>query len=86
MSHCLSQTIQTECTSWPDRRSYLGGGPCDGISATCIDHRRLTTCQKQHRQNKPAGQLDFSTRVKVRVTGDPKHVYGPKTSHRLSCK
>ena len=74
MSHRLSKTIQTECTSWPDRRSYLGGGPCDGISATCIDHRHLTTCQKQHRQNEPAGQVDIPTRVEVHVTGNPGHV------------
>ena len=84
MSHRLSKTIQTECTSWPDRRSYLGGGPCDGISATCIDHRRLTTCQKQHRQNEPAGQVDIPTRVEVHVTGNPGHVQGPQMSHCLS--
>ena len=37
----------------------------------CRDHRHLTACQKQHRQNEPAGQLDFPTRVEVNVTGDP---------------
>ena len=81
MSHCLSQTIQTECTSWPDRRSYFGGGLCDGISATCIDHRRLTTCQKQHRQNEPAGKEDIPTRVEVCVMGDPGRLQGPQMSH-----
>ena len=35
-------------------------------------------CQKQHRQNEPAGQVDVSTRVEVRVMGDPGHVYGPQ--------
>ena len=25
----------------------------------CRDHRCLTTCQKQHRQNDPAGQVDI---------------------------
>ena len=74
MSHCLSKTIQTECTSWSGTRSYLGGGLYDGIEAMFIDHRRLTTCQKQHRQNKPAGQVDIPTRVEVRVTGNPGHV------------
>ena len=50
----------------------------------CREHRCLTTCPKQYRQNEPAGQIDVPTWVEVRVTGDPKHVYGPKTSHRLS--
>ena len=27
-------------------------------------------CQKQHRQNEPAGQVDVPTRVEVHVTGD----------------
>ena len=35
------------------------------------DHRCLTTSQKQHRQNEPAGQVDIPTRVEVHVTGDP---------------
>ena len=29
----------------------------------CRDHRCLTTCQKQHRQNDPAGQVDIPTIV-----------------------
>ena len=37
----------------------------------CRDHRCLTTCQKQHRQNEPAGQVDVPTRVEVCVMGDP---------------
>ena len=37
----------------------------------CTDHRCLTACQKQHRQNEPAGQVDVSTRVEVYVMGDP---------------
>ena len=40
----------------------------------CRDHRRLMICQKQHRQNEPAGQVDVFTRVEVRVMGDPRHV------------
>ena len=40
----------------------------------CRDHRCLTACQKQHRQNDPAGQVDISTRVEVHVMGDPGHV------------
>ena len=36
-----------------------------------IDHRHLTICQKQHRQNEPAHQVDVTTKVEVRVTGDP---------------
>ena len=31
------------------------------------DHRRLTECQKQNRQDEPAGQVDVTTRVEVRV-------------------
>ena len=40
------------------------------ISDTCRDHRCLTACQKQHRQNEPAGQVEVPTRVEVHVTGD----------------
>ena len=49
-----------------------------------MDHRRLTECQKQHRQNEPAGQVDVTTRVEVRVMQDPGHVLGPQMSHHLS--
>ena len=42
-----------------------------GISDMCRYHRCLTTCQIQHRQNEPAGQVDVSTRVEVRVIGIP---------------
>ena len=45
-----------------------------GISDTCRDHKLVTTCQKQHRQNEPAGQVDVPTRVEVRVMGGPSHV------------
>ena len=40
----------------------------------CRDHRCLAACQKQHRQNEPAGQVDVSTRVDVCVMGDPGHM------------
>ena len=40
----------------------------------CMDHRRLMICQKQHRQNEPAGQVDIPTRVEVCVRGNPGHV------------
>ena len=50
----------------------------------CKDHRRLNACQKQHRENEPAGQVDIPTRVEIRVTGDPGHVYGPQMSSCLS--
>ena len=40
----------------------------------CRDHRRLMICQKQHRQNELAGQVDVPTRVKVHVMGDPGHM------------
>ena len=43
-------------------------------------------CQKQHRQNEPAGQVDVPTRVEIRVTGDPGHVKGPQISQDLSKK
>ena len=32
------------------------------------DHRCLTECQKQNRQDEPAGQVDVTTRVEVSVT------------------
>ena len=40
----------------------------------CRDHRHLNACQKQHRENEPAGQVDIPTRAEIRVTGDPGHV------------
>ena len=44
-------------------------------SWTCVRTKEIvTTCQKQHRQNEPAGQVDIPTRVEVRVTGNPGHV------------
>ena len=45
-----------------------------GILDTCRDHKFVITCQKQHRQNEPAGQVDVPTRVKIRVMGEPGHV------------
>ena len=33
------------------------------------DHRCLTACQKQHRQNESAGQVDIPTWLEVSVTG-----------------
>ena len=50
----------------------------------CRDHRRLTTCQTQHRQNESAGQLDIPDSVKVHAMGDFEHIYGPHVSHHLS--
>ena len=46
-----------------------------GISDTWTDHRCLTTCEKKHRHNEPAGQVDIPIRVEVHVMGDPRHVY-----------
>ena len=40
-----------------------------GDPDTCRDHRCLTICQKQHRQNELAGQVDIPTRVEVHVIG-----------------
>ena len=37
---------------------------------TCREHTCLTACQKQHRQNEPAGWIDVPTWVEVRVMGD----------------
>ena len=31
----------------------------------CRDHRCLIACQKQHRQNESAGQVDIPARVEV---------------------
>ena len=31
----------------------------------CRDHRCLTTCQKQHRQNEPAFRVNISTVVEI---------------------
>ena len=45
-----------------------------GNPDTCRDHRCLTACQKQHRQNELAGLVDFPIRVEVHVTVDPGHM------------
>ena len=52
----------------------------------CKDHRCLTTCQKEHRQNEPAGQLCVPISVEVCVMGDPGPLKGPQMSHDLSKK
>ena len=39
-----------------------------------MDHSHLIICQKQHRQNETARQVDVPTRVEVHVTWDPGHV------------
>ena len=44
------------------------------ISGTCRDHKFVTTCQKQHKLNEPAGQVDVPTRVEVCVRGNAGHV------------
>ena len=36
----------------------------------CLDYRCLTACQKQHRQNEPAGQVDFPTGVQIHMPGN----------------
>ena len=43
-----------------------------GIRDICRDHRHFTACQKQHRQNEPANQVDAPTGVEIHVTGFPK--------------
>ena len=59
-----------------------------GISDTCRDHRHLTICRKQHRQNEPAGQVDVHSRVDIHVTGnldmcrDHKHLTTCQKQHR----
>ena len=45
-----------------------------GDKDMCRDHRHLTSWQKQHRQNEPAGLVDFPTGVEVLVIGDPRHM------------
>ena len=35
----------------------------------CRDHRCLTKCYKQYRQNEPDGQVDDPTRVEICVMG-----------------
>ena len=41
-----------------------------GILDTCRDHKFVTTCQKQHRQNEPAGGVDVPTRVEDMCEGE----------------
>ena len=42
-----------------------------GNPDTCTDHKHFAACQKQHRQNEPAGQVDIPIKVEVRVMGIP---------------
>ena len=42
-----------------------------GIPDTCRDHRCLTTCEIQHRQNEPAFQDNISNEMEICVMGDP---------------
>ena len=59
-----------------------------GIPDMCRDHRCLTACQKQYRQNVPAGQIDFPTWVEVHVMGilatciDHRHLTTCQKQHR----
>ena len=38
------------------------------------DQKRVSACQKQHRQNEPAGWVDIATGVEVPMTVDPRHI------------
>ena len=40
----------------------------------CKDHRCLIACEKQHRQNESAGQVDIPAKVEVHVMGDPRQM------------
>ena len=85
MSDCLSKTTQKNEPAGqvdiPTRvEVHVTGDPRHtkrvevcvmGNPDMCRDHRCLTACQKQHRQNEPAGQVDIPTWVEVHVTGDP---------------
>ena len=59
-----------------------------GILDTCRDHRRLTTCQKQNRQNEPAGQETFQLGWKSVQWGIPdmyrdhRHLIGCQKQYR----
>ena len=54
----------------------------------CRDHRCLTTCQKQHRQNDPAGQVDIPTILESLLWGildrcrDHRHLMICQKQHR----
>ena len=51
-----------------------GWRSCDGGSQTRLMTTDVSTCEKQHRQKEPAGQVGIPTRVEVHVTGHPGHV------------
>ena len=36
----------------------------------CRNHRCLTACLKQHRQNESAGQVDIPARVEIHMSGN----------------
>ena len=38
------------------------------------DHRHFIACQKQYRQNEPAGWEEVLTGVDVHVMADPRHM------------
>ena len=45
-----------------------------GMLDRCRDHRCLTKCHKQHRQNELDSQVDDPTRVEICVMGDARHM------------
>ena len=46
-----------------------------GMLDRCRDHRCLTKCHEQHRQNEVASQVDIiPTRVKIHMMGDAGHM------------
>ena len=51
----------------------IRSGSANRLKGT-VHHRCLANCQKQHRQNDQAGQVDVTTRVEVCVMGDPRHL------------
>ena len=65
MSHDLSKKkhIENGQVDVPTKVEIHVTGKLD----MCRDHRHLTTCHKQHRQNESAAQLDIPTRVEVRM-------------------
>ena len=69
----ISTRVEPHVTG--DPRHMKGVEVCVmGNPDMCRDHRCLTACQKQLRQNESAGQVDVPTRLEVHVTGDPRHM------------
>ena len=59
MSHCLSKTMQTECTSWFGKHCYWSGGLCNSGSQKSVGTTDVSPPVKNNtdRMNQLVGEM-----------------------------